>query len=274
VHVWEGEYLAFLKNNKWGLARKDGTLLSPAAYEGLKLIDNRYFKTRVEDKIGLLSPEGAVILKPNYKEVKIINDDLFLFKDGRRWGGVDREGRELFPASFDSFSSVNDFFLILVSKNLKYLYSQSAKEIVSKDEFSNFYNFDENFVLAKSQRRLGLLSKEGETVLEAQYHEIHAYAKDLYRVNYEGKWGIVSTNDEVIIPFEYDYIAPSKNRVCAAKKGDFFTAINLDGEELIEAKYQVVSVEEDVIKATVNGTLEIFGIDEEGRIIDESVIYL
>jgi len=272
VHVWEGEYLAFLRDNKWGLASKDGTLLSPPAYEGLKLIDNQYFETQVEGKIGLLSPDGVVILKPNYKEVKIIHDDLFLFKDGRRWGGVDGTGRELFTSSFDSFSAVNEFFLVLVRKNSKYLYSHAVKKIVSKDEFSNFYDFNQDYVLAKSQRRLGLVSKEGETVLEAQYHEIHAYAKDLYRVNYEGKWGIVSTNDEVIIPFEYDYIAPSQNRVCAAKKGEFFTVINLDGEELIDAKYQLVSIEEDVIKATFNGTLEIFGFNDEGQIVDESVL--
>jgi hypothetical protein len=272
VYVWEGEYLAFIRNQKWGLAKKDGTLLSEPAYEGLKLIDNQYFETQIEDKIGLLSLNGTVLLKPKYKEIKIIHDDLFLFKEGRRWGGVDGTGREVFPPLFDSFSSVNDFFVVLVRKNLKYLYSQAVKDIVSKDEFSNFYDFDEDYVLAKSQRRLGLISKEGETVLEAQYYEIHAYAQDLYRVNYEGKWGIVSTNDEVIIPFEYDYIAPSKNRVCAAKKGNFFTAINLDGEELIEAKYQTVLIEEDMIRATVNGTLEIYSFDEEGKIVDESVL--
>ncbi len=270
VHVWEGEYLAFLKNNKWGLARKDGTLLSPPAYEYLKLVENGFFETQIENKIGLLSPDGVVLLKPNYKEVKILHDDLFLFKDGRRWGAVDGTGTEVFPAVFDSYQKISDQFLILLSKNLKYLYSHAVKDIVSKDEYSNFYSFSDDQILTKSQRRLGLIHNDGTTILEAQYHEIHAYAEDLYRVNYEGKWGIVSKNDEVIIPFEYDYIAPSQSNVCAAKKGQFYTAINLDGEELIDAKYQRVTVEEDLIKASYNGALELFGIDEDGNILDEN----
>ena len=129
VHVWEGEYLAFLTDNLWGLARKDGTLLSPPAYESLRLVENEFFETQVEDKIGLLSPEGAVLLEPKYKEVKILHDDLFLFKDGRRWGGVDGTGMEVFSAVFDSFQKISDQFLILVSKNLKYLYSHAVKAV-------------------------------------------------------------------------------------------------------------------------------------------------
>jgi len=270
VHVWEGEYLAFLKDNKWGLALKDGSIITEPAYEGLKLLENGYFETTIEDGKGLLSPQGVVLIPPKYKEVKIMHDNLFLYKDNRRWGGVDGKGNSVFGASFDSFQKINDQFVILVSKNLKFLYSDKAQRVISKDEYSNFYNFDDTQILTKKQRRLGLIRDDGTQVLEAKYHEIHAYAKDLYRVNYEGDWGVVSTNDAIVIPFEYDYIAPSLNRVCAAKKGSFWTAINLDGEELIEAKYTEIIVEEDVIKATVNGSLELFSIDEEGYIVDQN----
>ena len=270
VHVWEGEYLAFLKNNKWGLALKDGIVITEPAYDGLKLLDNGYFETQIDEGKGLLSPDGVVLIPPKFKEVNILSDNLFLFKDNRRWGGVDGTGQIVFDASYDSFQKINEQFVVLISKSLKYLYSNAAKEIISKDEYSNFYNFDSTHILTKKQRRLGLIGDDGQLVLEAKYHEIHAYAKDLYRVNFEGSWGVVSDKDEIVIPLEYDYIAPSQNRVCAAKKGSFWTAINLDGEELFEAKYNEVLIEEDMIKATVNGTLELFSIDEEGYIVDQN----
>lgn len=270
VNIWEGEYLAFLRDNMWGIALKDGTVITEPAYEGLRLMDNGYFETQVEDGVGLLSPEGLVLIPPKYKEVKIISDNLFLFKDNRRWGGVDGSGREVFDASFDSFQKINEQFIVLVSKNLKFLYSDKARSVISKDEYSGFYDFSETQILTKKQRRLGLIEDDGTLVLEAKYHEIHAYAQDLYRVNYEGSWGIVSKNDVVVIPFEYDYIAPSKNNVCAAKKGAKWTAINMDGEELIEAKYEQISIEDELIRATINGALELFAIDEEGNIVDEN----
>lgn len=270
VHVWEGEYLAFLRDNKWGLARKDGTILTEPAYESLRIVENGFFETQMAGNLGLLSPDGDVLLSPKYSEIKILHDDLFLFKEKRRWGGVDRAGTEVFPPAFDSYQKLNEQFVILVSKNLKYLYSQGAKKVVSKDEYTTFYNFSNDQVLTKKQRRLGLLNNLGGMMLSPKYHEIHAYTDSLYRVNYEGKWGIVGLQDEIVIPFEYDYIAPSKNSVCAAKKGRFFTAINLDGEELIEAKYTQISIEEDLIKATFNGALELFSIDANGYIVDEN----
>lgn len=270
VNVWEGEYLAFLKDNKWGIALKDGTVITEPAYEGLRLLDNGYFETQIEDGIGLLSPDGVVLIPPSYKEIKIIHENLFLFKDNRRWGGVDGNGNEVFEASFDSFQKINEQFIVLVSKNLKFLYSDKAADIISKDEYSGFYDFSETQILTKKQRRLGLINDDGTMVLEAKYHEIHAYAEDLYRVNYEGAWGVVSSNDEIVIPFDYNYIAPSKNNVCAAKKGTYWTAINLSGEELIEAKYEQITIEDDMIRATANGALELFAIDEKGNIIDEN----
>ena len=270
VHVWQGEYLAFLRDNLWGLARKDGTILSEPAYESLRIIENGFFETQIAGNYGLLSPAGVVLLAARFSEVKILHDDLFFFKNNRRWGGVDGTGTEVFPPAFDSFQKLNEQFFILVSKNLKYLYSHAAKDIVSKDEYTTFYNFSTDQVLTKKQRRLGLLDNVGKMILSPKYHEIHAYTDSLYRVNYEGKWGIVDLHDEIIIPFDYDYIAPSSNRVCAAKKGKFFTAINLDGEELLEAKYQQIVIENDLIKANVNGALDIFSIDAGGNIIDES----
>ena len=270
VNVWEGMYLAFLRDNKWGIALKDGTIITEAAYEGLRLLDNGYFETQIEEGIGLLSPDGVVLIPPSYKEVKIIHDNLFLFKDNRRWGGVDGNGQQVFDAAFDSFQKINEQFMVLVSKNLKFLYSDQAGRIISKDEYSGFYDFNEKQILTKKQRRLGLIEDNGNLVLEAKYHEIHAYAKDLYRVNYEGAWGVVSSNDGIVIPFEYEYIAPSKNNICPAKKDGLWTVINMKGEELIEAKFESITIEEDRIRASANGALELFAFDEEGNIVDEN----
>lgn len=84
-------------------------------------------------------------------------------------------------------------------------------------------------------------SKSQEKILDLSNKNIYFQELDKetgwkrVKLNYPNKWGFVDQNDEVKIPFEYDFLNPFENQLAYAKKGnkEFFVNINnikLEGE--------------------------------------------
>ena len=270
VSIWNETYLAYQKKGKWGIASRDGEKICEPAYDFLEMHPKDYFITYERDNMGLLSLKGDVILPPSNEDINVLQEDLFLFKRNRKWGMVDATGMEIIPAQYDAYYPINANFIKLVNKGLKYLYSDIAKAIISKDEFNNFYSFSEDKVLCKKQRRLGLISGNGDFILEPAYHEIHAYSEDIYRVNYDGKWGLVSKDNNILVDYEYDFIAPTKSNMAVVRKEGKLGLVNLNGEIVLESIYNKINIEDAQVKATKGTDLKLFVLDESGKIKDEN----
>jgi len=270
VSIWNEKYLAYQKKGKWGIASREGDKICEPAYDFLEMHPQNYFITYEQENMGLLSLNGDVILEPLNEDIKILNDDLFLFKKNRKWGIVDSSAIEILPPQYDSFYPINENFLKLVNKGLKYLYSDIAKAVISKDEYNNFYSFSADKVLCKKQRRLGLISGDGEILLEPEYHEIHAYSEGIYRVNFDNKWGLVTKGNNTLVDYEYEFIAPTKAMVAVVRKEGKLGLVNLAGEIVLDPTYGKILIEEDRVKASQGSDLKLFVLDENGRIKDEN----
>ncbi len=271
VHVWESKYLAYLQNDKWGLAdANDGRIIAEPQFEEVELLDKKYFLTKNELQLGIIAPNGQVILPTSYDEVRVYNDKLFFFRQKNKWGAVNELGEEIIAPLFKSYQKISDEFIKLNLQKSVYLYSSVANAIITSDEYQNFYNFSTNIVLTKKNRQLGLIDARGNPILPNNYNEIHFYADNRYRVNVEGKWGIVATGGEVIMPFQYDYIAPLDDEVCIVKKGDFFGIVNFMGEEVVEPKFTKIELKDNSARAFEGEKLTVLYFDEEGQLKDQS----
>ena len=269
VSIWNESYLAYQKKGKWGIASRSGDKICEPAYDYMEMHPKNYFITYAGEDKGLVSLDGNEILKPSNEEIKVINEDLFLFKRNRKWGMVDASGKEILSPQYDSYYPINDNFIKLVNKGLKYLYSDITQKIISKDEYNNFYSFTEDKVLCKKQRRLGLIAGDGELLLEPKYHQIHAYSEGIYRVNFDNKWGLV-TKEGILIEHEYEFIAPTKSNVAVVRKNGKLGLVNLSGELVLDPTYSKIKIDDDQVKATSGSDLKLFVLDENGQIKDEN----
>lgn len=277
VEVWRGDYLAFQQNGKWGVVTKHGQQVVPPRFDEVYQEGDQFFITRKGDLLGVIAARGQMVLENEASEVRIFNDSLLFYRLGRDWGAVNNRGREIIPAKYKSFRRLSDLFITLEENNHVYLFSIPCGQLISDREYDEFYSFSRRYVLAKENRRLGLLDFCGRTVLEPKYSEIQAYQRDMFRVNVNGKWGVVNIDNEVIIPVGYDYIAPLKGAVCLVKKDGKFGVVNSRGEEVIEPAYGRIELSSLQAKAYPlehheNGEsqLTVFSFDRSGNLIDDS----
>ena len=270
VHVWEGRFLGFMKGKKWGVADINGKKICSPKYDEIKLEKDKYFKTRVKENYGLISLYGKVILEPLCDNIKVYSDSLFFYEIEKSWGAVDQTGREVIPSNYDDFKKVSTNFISLTRNKKRYLYSIPEVAIVTDGEYHDYFPFSNDYALASKDLKLGLLDLKGKLVLPLLYEEISTFDKDRFRAKKADLWGIVGFNDEVILPFEFEYIAPPKERIIIYKEKGLLGLLDGNLEKAVDPEWDKIEITEGQAKALKGKEFSIFYFDEEGIIQDEN----
>ncbi len=276
VEVLTAGYLAFMLDKKWGIVDEEGKILATPKYDEITILNDVpeevtdiFFQTKLGSVFGLLLRSGFEVLTPQAEEIRVFSAGLVFFKKMRKWGAVNTNGEILLTAVYDHFSRMSENFIKLTSNNKSYLFSLFYNTLVSNGEYEAYYPFSGDYVLCKKQRLLGLLDHCGSLVLSTRYNEIQAYDGDLFRANLNGRWGIVTTDDLVLIPFEYDYIAPMKSGLCVVIRDRRYGVANHRGQVVVAAQYDRIDLNEQQVKAWQKEELTMFNFDREGRLEDE-----
>jgi hypothetical protein len=277
VEVLTAGYLAFMLDKKWGIVDASGKILATPKFDEIAVLKNvpeevndLYFQTKLSGFFGMLLRSGFEVLTPQAEEIRVFSAGLIFFKKFRKWGAVNTRGEALLPAIYDHFSRLSENFIKLTANDKAFLFSLFYNTLVSNGEYEAYYPFSGDYVLCKKQRLLGLLDHCGSLVLSARYNEIQAYDSDLFRANLNGRWGIVTTDDLVLIPFEYDYIAPMKNGLCVVIRDRKYGVANHRGQVVVAPQYDRIDVNEQQVKAWQKEELSRFSFDTEGRLEDQS----
>jgi hypothetical protein len=272
VKVWDSTFLVFQQKGRWGVIRKDGVSIVPAAYEEIHYEKDLFFTTEREGQMGLISLTGQPILKNIAEEIQVFNDSMIFFRQNKQWGAITFTGQLLIEPEYQGFNKLNDQFIRLLKGQSWHIFSIPFGRIINRGEFDGYYSFSKRFVLIKKNRKLGLLDWTGEVILSPRYTDIQAFDLYHFRVNYDQNWGIVNVLDSLVVPFQYDYIAPPKENLCVVKKEGMFGVVSLVEGEVVEPVYDRIVLESRRAKA-YSGTgkgqdeqLSLYHFDENGRL--------
>lgn len=276
VEVWNGFYLAYMQGGKWGLSDKYGNKLAEPVYDNIQSEDGQFFITTRAGRLGLLSATGREILPNEAEEIRFFSDSLFFYRSANLWGAIDFYGIRVIPVEYRAFSRISENFIKLTKNDGLYVYSIPCSRIISNGSFDDFYSFSRRYVIGKKKRQLGLLDWCGNQALPPAYNEIQAYDRSLFRVNYQGQWGMVRVGGASVIPFEYDYIAPLRGKACVVKKDGRFGIVNVHGEQVVPPVYNRIELNGNSARAYrrqgegQQEALTLFQLDDEGRVRDTS----
>lgn len=253
------------------LSDEDGALVTEPVYDDIQPYGEKYFITRKGESSGLLTSAGSEILAPVANEIKIFNDSLFFFRSGPSWGAVNINHQTVIPAKYETFKKLSDHYIKLVANNKFYIYSIAFGNIISQGTYEDYYAFSKRYLLIKKDRQLGLIDwcetwYYNHNTMKFRLMKIISSAPAL-RTN--GAW--LQVRDSVLLPFEYDYIAPLKGNICAAKKNGLFGIVNAAGAAVVAPQYQRIELEDSrarayLKKANGSESLTLLQFDEHGKL--------
>lgn len=221
---------------------KDLMILSGFSDEGLALIMNQ------DKMMGYINIEGEKIIKPRYKYATIFSDGVAFVltkqeENHNYLSAIDPSGKTLFTFSDAKYSSVGQFedgYMFAVEGDHCVLLDKDGKKILNVCDGNNILNlsYHNGKVIYYDGQYYGVKDLEGKILIRAKYQSLKFQSDGkLIAKNTNNKYGVITSKDDLYMPFDYDelyYIAPDRY---ITKSGNVFILINEKGKEICDKAF-------------------------------------
>lgn len=161
-----------------------------------------------------------------------------------KWGAINKMGEFVQECAYDCIDDYGDKILAYKDKQIFYLDNTGyIKSVGNFDRFDSFHYGEWNsfapFIIVEKQGKYGVTDELGNIMVKTFYDGIGIFDdRILYILN--NKYGLLDFNGRLVTLPEYNYISspPSENDYCIAAKNGKYGVIDLDGQKIIDFKYE------------------------------------
>lgn len=238
-------YVSVMINNKWGIADINFDMVIPCIYEAIETLGFDTFKYTEKGKLGIVDCNGHTIVTADYDNITLVTQDLFKVSKGEnKVGIIDKKGNIIVPMDYCNIDSVNignDIFWIIKQKEVRYNYRFYGDDlridktgiywdgkiiipllyidIIFEDEyfvctaFTHRSNNDIVKVVIKYTPNGEIVLKycNGDIFVSNDYEMALDASLGLFRVMKNGKWGLISIANDIVLEPQFDYISKFKH---------------------------------------------------------------
>ena len=308
--VNEVNYMLFSENNKFGVIDKSGNIVVQSQYDEIQIPNPskplficmyNYNDEKQQYNIKVLNEKSEQILY-QYVFVEAIKlnagiseipyeKSVLKYKQNDKYGLIDFQGNAITKAKYDEIESL-DYRegLLIVKKDGKYGIININGATVIKEKFDliesdRYYDLNSEYkksgfiVGNKSEDgyKYGYINFEGKKLLDNKYEQIARleYDEATYIVAFEdGKAGLYKEKNN-IIKHEYEDIQYDQNNNCLILQQDSKQGISdLNGNMIIDIKYDNIYISGKYINAQNDTQIEIFDFNTKQKIELENVVGL
>ena len=286
-------YSIFEEEGKYGIINSEQETIIEATYDYIKIPnagqdvfvclydyneENETYKTKI------LNKKGKEILT-NFKEVDAISlnevlsderyeNNLLTYKENEMYGLINLKGKRITKPIYEEIKSLNGKVgELLVKKDGKYGVINNKGNIlidikydyVGADEYyseNNGYKISGYIIgnVTNQGLRYGYINYKFKTLLKIEYNEIYRLSgMDINDANVylvarkNGQYGLVR-DKKVVIDFKYQEIMYTGiNNLLILTKGSKKGVYNIEGEKIVNIKYEDIYIEDTYINAIKSG---------------------
>ncbi len=168
---------------------KSGLLVTQLA--GLKIDSMTYFSEnrlpiKAGGKYGIMDEKGQIILPPTYSFIFPFQNGIAKAQIGNNFKLIDKEGK-----------------VILIP------------------EYEYIGDFENGLALIVKDKKVGVTDAKGKVIIEPQYDKL-SIENGIIRARKDNKWGIITTQNKPVLPFDYQYISTFSENMAIIKKDNLW----------------------------------------------------
>lgn len=248
----DGFAITRVKDEPWQIIDTEGTtvatldknlmVLSGFSDDGMALIMNK------DEMYGYVNTQGENVIKPRYKFATIFSDGVAFVltkqeENHNYLSAIDPTGNTLFTFSDAKYSDVGlfqDGYMFAVEGDHSVLLDKNGKKVMKVCDGTDIskLSYLDGKVIYFDGQYYGVKNLEEKILIRAKYQSLRFQSDGkLVAKNNNDKYGVITTDDEVYIPFDYEelyYIAPDRY---ITKTGNVYVLINEKGKEMCEKAF-------------------------------------
>lgn len=261
-------------NNYWGYYNSiSQKMIIATKYTKLGAFEKGFFLAEKDNKWGVLDPNANTIIPHLYQTILMDSIDhqlVFEVQKNNLYGLLSIKNREVLPINYQKLIILNQSRLIASLKNKTFLINNKGDMLSSKltsiDKISEDTLINIFPLIASKKGKKALLNSSGELIFKPIYQEIKFLDKNLYKVKYADKWGIIDVKGNVKVDFLYQELVSYNEFYIIAQKNNKWGYINERGIERINFVYDEVKPFQGEIACVMkNGKWGI--IDKRGKVL-------
>jgi hypothetical protein len=274
------------QNNKKGFINRQFKEVIKPEYQQIE-DKGRFFTVQQNDKYGFVNPEGKKITEPLFDEKGDFYGAFIILSKNQKKGVLKIDGTEIIPFIYDDIKpsyrvtenapwtfivTLNEKKGIINDKNkiiipLEYeiidlqgsysdefmVQNKGLKGIVSISNTVNipplyntltiFYIGNKNYYKVEKNHKYGIVSSKNEIVIPFIYDDMGpGFIDGLLNIKQNEKWGFVNEKGDIILPINYTSVSHFENGLSIVKIGEKKGAIDRTGKIIIEPKYEEITI--------------------------------
>lgn len=273
-NIWyEDNVLRVYKDGKCGLVDFNGTELLPCEYDNivsLKGVNSNLLVTK-DQKVGLVNEKGQTIIESNYKNILTLeegyNNEYIVVNENDQYGLIGTSGKIIIEPKYEGIKYLKSQNIYAVKESGIWKAVNENAEIIIDGGYNDIVEANSGNIIIVKDGKYGVISTANEVKIEPTYEDLK-YAFSIYYIaKKDGNYGIINANNEQVIEFAYkNIIYIEKGGFIKADKSDTETVI-LDGNlsQKISGIISEVNTEKGYIKAYVDGEYKYYNFKFEEK---------
>lgn len=197
--MYEKSILKYSKDGKYGIIDFEGNKITKAIYEEIDTLQYKEGELLVkkDGKYGVINLKGTLLVKTNYDKIeadKFYNEEYGYKKsgyivsntteEGYRYGYVDLNGKEIIETKYNDISRITEIddnnIYIICAENGKYGLIKNSEKIIENEYQAIIYTKSNNTLTALKGKKYGVMSIEGKIIVPFEYKQIDITGKNIY----------------------------------------------------------------------------------------------
>lgn len=229
------------KNDKWGMIKDNGEEVLPVEFDTISVLSKTKFKVSKSGKVAIVDFRGRMLTSSYYDQLGKYSNQRIWYLDNGLYGYLNSAGKEVIKARYANVSSFIEG-RALVKLNQKYQLINMQGETAFQNGLiealpaNGYYAFSKNGYW-------GVVSSSGRLISEAQFSQLEKDEGYVVRVKKNNVWHLLNMEEGALSPEPYDSIFKSYAGYYVVKSQGKFGLINTSGELMIPVIYENLSYE-------------------------------
>lgn len=220
---------------------------SKSIYLNIKEAGIHVFET-IDGKFGFADKDNNVVISPTYSYAEEFFEGRALVSKSSsaagQFGFINESGEEVIPCIYYDATSFNEGIAVVSlaehTEAQKFIYIDSNGDKLFNKEFDAASGFSEGYAVVLKEGRLfpqieesskpkwSYINKNGEFATDMVFEEAGDFFNGYACVKNNGKWGLINSKFEIVVPYQYDEI-----KILKEAKGEIYGRINNNWGKII-----------------------------------------
>ncbi len=221
-----------------------------------------------DGKSGLINTKGEVVIPFEYDAIDYDSKQYYKIFLNNRWGVVDKQFKTVLPPEYEEISTRHKYHLLY--KDAKYLLANDKWEIITPTGFDEINVLSDDNIVVLIEGRWHFFDKETKHIDNVAYDAVRlqTFEGNSIELRYKGDFATMDAKTKkIIMPYGYHYEYPLGQNLLRAKKDGKFGIFNSDGEMVVPAIYDSISVFGDSMVSSVEKDGLVGVIDTKGEFV-------